>query len=157
MGLDFDFSRLDAQDILDLAVFVEEEARDHYEQLETWMRQGGSDEAAKFFGKMVVLEANHLKVVTDKRKALFGDAPPRHTSNIAWEVEAPDYDSIGASLTLEQAFEIARGAEQRAHDYYAGAIDFATDPQVADLLEELRKAELEHLRLLDDWQSRLRP
>jgi len=155
MGLDFDFSRLDARDTLDLAGYVEEEARDHYDHLVKWMESQGNDDAAAFFAKMVRWEAAHLEQVRSQRKALFGDAPVRHASNIAWEVEAPDYDAMGGEVSLEQAFEIARGAETRARDYYAGALEYASDPKVIEILEGLRDSEIEHLRVLDEWQSRL--
>jgi rubrerythrin len=155
MGLDFDFSRLDAQDALDLAIFVEEEARDHYEYLVKWMESQGNSEAAEFFRKMARWEVAHLDQVTAQRKELFGDAPARYASNVAWEVEAPDYDAMGKKVSLEEAFEIARGAETRARDYYAGALEYASDPKLVEILEGLRDAEIHHLKTLDEWEAKL--
>ena len=59
MGLQVDFSRLDAQDVLDIAIQVEQEAEDNYEQLATWLAADGNDETARFFKKMAGFEAKH--------------------------------------------------------------------------------------------------
>lgn len=155
MGLDFDFSMLDAQGVLDLAVYVEEEAEDNYDQLAGWMDAAGNEDAAQFFRRMAVRERRHREQITTRRRELFGDTPPKYSRNIAWEVEAPDYDALGRSPTLTDAFDLAMGAEQRAHDYYAGALEYADDDRVSELLEWLRKAEMEHQRLLDEEKERL--
>jgi rubrerythrin len=46
------------------------------------------------------------------------------------------------------------GAETRAHDFYAGALDYIEDPQLAELFEWLRKAEVEHQRMLGEEMER---
>lgn len=154
MGLDFDFSRLDAQDVLDLAIFVEEEAEDNYETLVSWMENRGNREVADFFRKMARLEALHGKQIREQREKMFGDAAPRHTRNIAWEVETPDFESMGDEITLSDAFLFALGAETRAFDYYSGALEYTNDPEVTALLEGLRDAEREHQRLLEREMAR---
>jgi rubrerythrin len=154
MGLQVDFSRLDAQDVLDIAIQVEHEAEDNYEQLATWLAADGNDEAARFFKKMAGFEAKHREQLTAKRTALFGDAPPRHSDNAAWEVEQPAYEAIGSAVTLDQAFELAMDAERRAGDYYGEALEYAADPQVIELFEALKKAEFDHLRMLREQRAR---
>lgn len=155
MGLTLDFSKLDAMDALDIAVFVEAEAADAYEQLAGFMDAKGEAEAADFFRRMIRLEQLHGVQVAALRRDLYGDAPARYTHNIAWEVEAPDFDRVGPSLDLRQAYEIALGAETRAHDFYAGAVEYARDDRVEELLEGLRKAELEHQRILREEMAKL--
>jgi rubrerythrin len=149
MGLDFDFSRLDAQDVLDLAIFVEEEAKESYEQLVAWMKNQGNDEASEFFGRMARLEELHGRQIADLRHSMFGDVPPRHTRNIAWEVETPDFQAMGRDVSLQDALLFALGAETRAWDYYNGALEYIHEPEVIRLLEGLRDAEKEHQRLLE--------
>ena len=155
MALHVDFSRLDAQDVLDLAIQVEQEAEDNYEQLSSWMAGDGNTAAAQFFKKMAGFEAKHREQLGQRRELLFGDASPRHSDRAAWEVEQPDYASIGRAVTLEQAFELAMEAERRAGDYYAEAIDYASDPAVIELFRGLKRAEDEHLRLLEEQRARL--
>ncbi len=155
MALEIDFSRLDAQDVLDLAIHVEEEAQENYEQLAGWMESDGNEEVAAFFGKMATLEQRHRDQLAAQRQRLFGDAKPRHSSRAVWEVEQPDYDSLGKHPSLEQAFELAMDAERRAGEYYGSALDYASDPQVIKLFESLRKAEEEHLRLLREMRTKV--
>lgn len=155
MPLHVDFSRLDARDVLDVAIQVEQEAEDNYEQLAGWMDAAGNDTAADFFRRMAIWERRHREQIMIRRRDLFGDAPPKYSRNIAWEVETPDYEALGRSPTLAEAFELAMGAEQRAHDYYQGALEYAADERVTELLEWLRKAEIEHQRMLDQEKARL--
>jgi rubrerythrin len=154
MTLDIDFSKLDAQDVLDLAILVEQEAEDNYEQLASWMEADGKSEVAAFFAKMAKLEERHRAQITEQRQQLFGDAPARHSSRAVFEVEQPDYDDIGADITLEGAFELAMNAERKAGDYYGSALDYASDPQVIALFENLKKAEQDHMRLLQEQKDR---
>lgn len=155
MGLHVDFSRLDAQDVLDLAIQVEQEAEDNYEQIAAWLTSDGNTAAADFFTKMSGFEAKHRQQLEQRRQQSFGDAPPRHSDDAPWEVEQPDYASIGRAMTLEQAFELAMEAERRAGDYYGEALEYASDPEVVDLFRGLKRAELEHLRLLEEWREKL--
>ena len=149
MGLDFDFSKLDAQDVLDLAIFVEEEAQDHYQQVAGWMEGKGNMEAASFFHRMAGWEARHREQIAERRRAMFGDAPAKHTRALALEVESPDYDAMSLDMSLRAALDVALAAERRAHDYYDEAVDFVSEPTVVSLLEGLRAAELEHQRMLE--------
>jgi len=154
MGMDFDFSMLDAMDILDLAIYVEQEAEDNYDQLAAWSRHD-NPEATAFFEKMAGWEKLHGSQVTEKRKELFGDTPPKYSSNVAWEVEVPDFDKIGDDLTLEQALEIAYDAETRAREYYEGVMEYISDEETLALVEDLRDAEIKHQKLVKEQMDQL--
>jgi rubrerythrin len=154
MVLEIDFSRLDAQDVLDVAIDVEKEAEENYEQLAGWMSADGNDEVARFFTKMAGLERLHRDQIAEHRHALFGDAPARHSSRAVWEVEQPEYGEIDGEMSLEKAFDVAMDAERRAGEYYANALDYASDPQVVTLFQRLRDSEAEHLRLLREQRER---
>jgi rubrerythrin len=56
MALQVDFSRLDQQDVLDLAIQVEQEAEDSYLQLADWVGSDGNREASEFFARMAGFE-----------------------------------------------------------------------------------------------------
>lgn len=154
MGMEFDFSMLDAMDVLDLAVFVEQEARENYEQLAVWA-DTDSPEAAAFFRRMAGLEARHESQIAEQRKALFADAPARYTENVAWEVETPDYAAVGSSFSLDEAFKLALAAEERAEAYYRGVLEYVSDPRTESLVNSLADAEVEHQRLLQAEIARL--
>jgi rubrerythrin len=147
MGVDMDFSKLDAMDILDLACFFEQEAAETYHQLTAWAEKN-SPEAAEFFRRMARLETAHDSQIEERRRALFGDKPSRYTDAAPWEVEVPDFDKVGSSFTLREAYELALGAEQRAEAYFRQAKDFIADAEAVAILEELAEEEFEHQRLL---------
>ena len=154
MALQVDFSRLDQQDVLDLAIQVEQEAEDSYLQLADWVGSDGNREASEFFTRMAGFEARHRQQLVSRRQELFGDAPPRHSSKAAWEVEQADYDRIGRAVGLEQAFALGMEAERRAGQYYSEAVAYASDPKVVDLFRTLAKAEEDHLRMLQSQRDR---
>jgi rubrerythrin len=155
MALEMDFSKLSGTDVLDMAIAIEDEAQLYYEQLADWVNGGTKGEAADFFRRMATREERHRQQIEAQRDRLFGDAPPSNAAKVSWAVEAPDFDAVPTDVTLRKAFDVAIDAETRAHDFYAGAIDFVTDEKVADLFEGLRQAEAEHKRLLADEMARL--
>jgi rubrerythrin len=154
MALEVDFSRLDAQDALDIAIVIEDEAQLAYEHLADWVAGDGNTEAAEFFKRMAGREKRHKEEIAARRAEIFGDRPPRHDEAAPWEAEVPDYESLGKNVTLEDAFNVAMGAETRAHDFYAEALEYVHEPQVVELFEWLKKAEVEHQRMLTEEMNR---
>jgi rubrerythrin len=155
MALEMYFSKLSGTDVLDMAIAIEDEAQLYYEQLADWVKSGTNGEAADFFRRMATREERHRQQIVAQRERLYGDAPESNAAKVSWAVEAPDFDAVPTDLSLRKAFEVAMDAESRAHDFYAGALDFVTDQQVAELFEGLRRAEAEHKRLLRDEMARL--
>lgn len=156
MGMDFDFSMLKPMDILDLAIFVEEEAQEHYEQLASWVKDPSDPKVPAFLAKMAGLEALHRRQLAELREKKFGSTPANYSSNIAWEVEMPDYEKLGDTLSLAQALELAVDSEERAYQYYTEAKEYFSDEESLDLLEKLRLSELEHKRMLEEEIARLK-
>ena len=154
MALKVDFSRMDGRDALDIAIVIEDEAQLAYEHLADWVGSDGNTEAADFFKRMAVREKRHKEEITQRRAELFGDVPARHDEAAPWEAEVPDYESLGRNVSLEDAFDVAMGAETRAHDFYAEAIDYIEAPEVVELFDWLRKAEIEHQRMLAEEMKR---
>ena len=150
-----DFSMLKPMDILDLAIYVEQEARAHYEQLAAWAEAEGGGPVVDFLHRMAGLEELHRSQLEELRKKKFGDTPPNYTENLAWDVESPDYDSAGPGMTLRQALELARDAEVRAYEYYSEAAGYLSDPEALELIGKLRDSELDHKRLLEEQIARL--
>ena len=154
MALKVDFSRMDGRDALDIAIVIEDEAQLAYEHLADWVEGDGNAEAAEFFKRMAVREKRHKDEITERRATLFGDVPARHDEAAPWEAEVPDYESLGREVSLEDAFNVAMGAETRAHDFYAEALDYIENPEVVELFDWLRKAEIEHQRMLGEEMKR---
>jgi len=147
MAVDFDFSMLDAMDVLDLACFIEREAAQNYVLLASWAEKNSPD-AAKFFHRMVGLENQHDSQLEERRRALFGDKPSRYVDSAPWEVEVPDFDEVGTSFTLDEAYRLALGAEERAEAFFKKAVDYISDPQTVAVLEHLAEEERDHQRFL---------
>jgi len=154
MGLDMDFSKLQPHDVLDLAIFAEEEAQEEYEHLATIMQSGRNREVAEFFRTMAGREKLHRDQVAERRQALYATAKPNLANRAVWGVEAAYEAKADASLSLPAAFKIALDSEKRAHDYYAAALEQPLDATVSRLFENLRKAEIEHMQLLRTEQAR---
>lgn len=156
MTIDLDFSKLSGTDVLDIAIAIEDEAQLYYEQLAGWVGDD-SPEVVDLFKRMAVREKRHHDQIVALRKRLFGDAPRSNAAKVSWAVEEPDVYRVPDDVTLRQAFEVAMESETRAHDFYAGALEYATDATVTELFEGLRQAEAEHQRLLQEEMERLLP
>jgi rubrerythrin len=150
-----DFSALSARDVLDLAILIEEEAAERYEELAHQLETHRTPEAAAFFRSMVRNESIHRARLTERRTRLFGDAPRAVSRAMLWDVEAPDYDETRAFMTVRHAMETALGSETKAHAFFVAALPHVRDPQVRTLLEELRDEELSHQEMVRQEIARL--
>lgn len=139
-----DFAKLSLMDALDLAVLIEEEARDRYQELAEQLEAFHTPDAAVFFRKMIKIEEMHRSELAKRRAKLFGDKPVKVSRSMIFDVEAPEYDQVRASMTPFQALEAAMESEVKAHDFFAGALPQLKDAEVKKLFEELRDEEIEH-------------
>ena len=153
MTIELDFSKLSGTDVLDMAIAIEDEATIYYEQLADWV---GDDkpEVVDFFKRMAVREKRHHDQIVALRERLFGDAPASNAAKVSWSVEEPDVYRVPDDVTLRQAFEVAMESETRAYDFYAGALEYATEDKVTDLFEGLRQAEADHQRMLREEMAK---
>jgi rubrerythrin len=143
-----DFATLTLKDALDLAVQIEEEARDRYAEFAEQMTQFHTPAAAHFFAKMARVEELHRSQLAQRRREQFGDAPVTMSRAMIYDVEAPEYDEARAFMTLRQALGAALHAEVKAHEFFAQFAGQVKDPSVRALFEELAKEELEHQGLV---------
>jgi rubrerythrin len=145
-----DFATLTLRDALDLAILIEEEAKERYEELAAQLELHHTEAAGSFFRRMVGNEAKHGEQLTARRVALFPDAPRTVTRSMLWDVEAPDYDEVRAFMTRRQALQVALRAEQKAHAFFVEALPHVDNADVKKLFEELRDEETEHERLVQE-------
>ena len=157
MGREIDFARLRLQDALDLAILIEEEAEERYQEFAEQMEAFFTPAAAEFFRHMAANEARHGQELRTRRQARFGDTPAAIDRGMLWDVEAPAYDKARAFITPRKVLEIALEAEIKAHDYFASALPHIADADVQKLFEELRGEEVEHQRMVKEELAKQPP
>jgi len=139
-----DLTQLDLMDALDLAILVEQEAMERYEELAAQMREHRTEEAASFFHFMAKAEAKHGADLLAQRASHFGRTPRRVDRSVLWDVEAPGYETVHAFMTLREALNVALDAEVKAYDFFDRALKLPLTPPVKELFEELRQEEIVH-------------
>jgi erythrin-vacuolar iron transport family protein len=139
-----DYPSLSLQDALDLAVLIEEEARDRYLELAEQLEAHHTPGASVFFRRMVHVEEKHRKELEARRRSFFGTAAVRVTRAQLFDVEAPEYDVARAGMTVAAALQAALESEAKAHDFFAAALPQLKDPAVQALFAELREEEEQH-------------
>lgn len=152
-----DFAKLTLCDALDLATIIEEEAKDRYEEFAGQMELHHNPDAAAFFLFMLKIEALHEGRIATRRRELFGDAPRKVKREMIFDVEAPEYDEVRATMTHRQALELALRAEKKAFAFFDEAIKHVSDAEVRALFAELREDEIEHAGLVEKELAKLPP
>ncbi len=152
-----DFSRLSLQDALDLAILIEEEAEERYQEFAQQMETHHTPEAAQFFHHMAGNESKHGSELAARRKALFANAPRKVDRAMLFDVEAPDYDEARAFMTPRQAMQAALKSEEKAYDFFVAALPSVQNAEVKALFAELRDEEVVHQKLVRAELDRLPP
>jgi len=143
-----DYARLDLRDALDLAILMEEEARQRYEEFTKLVGGRYPGDAADVFKLMASYEAKHGEQLRARRRSLFHDAPSRMSMDMLDDAEAPDRGQPRVFMSARDAMEVAMASEQKAWDFFDAALREVKDSGVRSLFEELRAEEAEHKKLL---------
>ena len=157
MSVKIDYATISLQDALDLAILIEEEARDRYSEFVDQMVLHHTDEAARFFREMIDNEVKHEMELKARRISLFGGAPSLVKRSMLWDVEAPDYDQTRAFMTARQAMQVALRSEIKAYQFFEEALPFITNEEVRSLFRELRDEELHHQEMVNRELGKLPP
>ena len=153
-----DFRTLDLKDALDLAISIEEEAKDRYDGFVQQVGGGRyAGDAADMFRLMSGYEAKHCDELRSRRRALFGNAPRGVTVEAIDDVEAPDRGKPRVFMSAHQAMQVALSSEEKARAFFDGALPHVADPHVKALFEELRRDEEDHIRLVRQRLDKLPP
>lgn len=152
-----DFSKLTLQDALDLAILIEDEAKERYDEFADQMEIHHTPEAATFFRLMSKYEAKHGEELTERRVRLFKNASCHVSRAMLFDVEAPEYDEARAFMTPRQAMTSALHAEEKAYAFFAAALPQIKDADVKALFEELKEEEVEHQDMVKRELARLAP
>ena len=150
-----DFARLNLQDALDLAILIEEEAKERYQEFQKIVGGRYPGDASDVFRTMAAAEEKHRAELVERRQKLFKNARRRVDRSWFEEVEAPDRGKPRVFMGPKQAFQVALESEQKAHDFFAGALKHVKDAQVKKLFEELKGEELEHQKYIKKAMAKL--
>jgi erythrin-vacuolar iron transport family protein len=146
VGLDFE--RLTLRDALDLAVLIEEEARDRYWEFAEQLAAHDTPEVSDFFARMARIEDRHRSELLERRTTLFGNAPPTVDRRQIFDVEAPGYEEARAFMGVRQALETVLASEVKAYAFFEEALPRVKDPELKALFKELRDEEIHHQALV---------
>jgi rubrerythrin len=146
---ELDFGRIDLRDALDLAILIEEEAKERYQEFTKTVGGRYAGDASVVFRKMVVAEEKHGAQLAQIRESLFPGEPRRITRDMIDNVEAPMTIRGRYSMSANAAMEIAIESEQKAWDFFSRASAAAADPRVKRLFLDLRDEEREHRAMLE--------
>ncbi len=152
-----DFATLTLQDALDLAILIEEEAKERYQEFQKIVGGRYKGDASDIFRNMAVNEGKHHAELLARRQKLFQDAPPRVDRSWFEEIEAPDRGTPRVFMGPKQAFQVALESEEKAHDFFAEALPHVKDPQVQKLFEELKAEEIKHRKYIEKAMAKLPP
>lgn len=142
---------LSLQDALDLAILVEQEAQERYEEFNRQIGSSRSGDAGEFFSQMARNEAQHGAELKKKRTELFGNLSTRMSLEKLYQyqnIEAPEFDRAHSFMSTKQALLIALDCEQKAFDFFDRAAHLVQDESVRSLFNELKQEELHHLRMV---------
>jgi rubrerythrin len=152
-----DYASLTLQDALDLAILIEEEARDRYMEFTRVVGGRYAGDASDMFRLMASYETRHGAELAERRRARFGDAPSRVSREQLYDVEAPDPGKPRVFMSARQALEVALSSEEKAFDFFSSALPYVKDEEVRVLFEELRGEERKHQELVRAKLERLPP
>lgn len=143
-----DFATMPLKDALDLAILIEEEAKERYEEFADQMTKHRNATVASFFRFMAANEEKHGAELLARRRQLFKEAPSAVGRQMLFDVEAPEYDEVRAFMTSREALQAALRAEKKAYAFFNEALPRISDPVVKKLFEELRGEEVLHQDLV---------
>ncbi len=155
MSHDIDFSTLNLRDTLDLAIAIEEEAKERYDEFAEQLDAHDTPEVAKFFRCMSVNEVKHAEVLAAQRAELFGNEPTTADTSVIYDIEAPDYDGARAFMSIQAALELALNSEIKAYEFYHGALPSVTDDSIKELFARLRDEEVRHQEMIKEIMTKV--
>jgi erythrin-vacuolar iron transport family protein len=152
-----DFATLSLKDALDLAILIEDEARERYEEFVDQLELHHTMEAAQFFRHMAVNETKHGDELSARRKELFGDAPRTVTGACCGTSRRRSTTRRACSCRRATPWKSRSTPRRRPTISSPAALQHVTDPEVKALFEELRDEEIEHQHLVNQHLAKLPP
>ena len=155
MSSDIDFGQLSLRDTLDLAISIEEEAKERYDDFAEQMDTHRTAETAKFFRFMAGNEIKHAEKLAAQREELFGDEPSTADTSMLYDIEAPEFDTARAFMSVRAALDVAMTSEAKAYEFYDEALAKISDAEVRELFLELRDEEAKHQEMIKEIMAKV--
>ena len=155
MSHDIDFAALTLRDTLDLAIAIEEEAKERYDEFAEQLDAHRTPEVAKFFRFMSANEVKHAEVLAAQRAQRFANEESTADTSLIFDVEAPAYDGARAFMSIQDALDVALSSEIKAHDFYNDALPSLDDDSVKELFVKLRDEEVRHQEMIKEIMTRV--
>lgn len=155
MSTDIDFKNLNLRDTLDLAIAIEEEAKERYDEFSEQLDAHHNPEVAKFFRFMSANEIKHAEVLSAQRAELFSDEASTADTSVLFDIEAPDYDGARAFMSINDALELSLSSEIKAYEFYHQALPSVDDENVKKLFARLRDEEVKHQTMIKEIMAKL--
>lgn len=155
MSNDIDFSNLSLRDTLDLAIAIEEEAKERYDEFSEQLDAHHNPEVAKFFRFMAANEVKHAEVLAAQRAELFGDEASTADTSVLFDIEAPDYDGARAFMSINDALDLSLSSEIKAYEFYHQALPSVQDETVKALFVRLRDEEVKHQTMIKEIMAKV--
>jgi rubrerythrin len=155
MSQDIDFSQLSLRDTLDLAISIEEDAKERYDDFAGQMDAHRTPDSAKFFRFMAANEVKHAEKLAAQRQDLFGDEPSTADTSVLYDIEAPEFDAARAFMSVRAALDVAMESEVKAYEFYDNALAEISDAEVRELFLQLRDEEAQHQELIKEIMAKV--
>ena len=147
----------DLDTFLAYSVALEEEAAERHDELADMMEVHHNPEVAVTFRKLARYSRLHAREIRDRSKG--HDLPVIAPWDFGWEgMEGPETADIGDVdylMSTLAALKIAKGNEQRAHDFYFDISRNSPDETGRAMAGEFADEEQEHLDLLGAWIEKI--
>lgn len=146
------------KDSLELAIQIELQAKERYEE---FARQIGSitkGDAGDFFSSMALSEAKHAEELINKHASLFGNQ--KHEIFIEdyyeyLEAEAPAFDRSEVFMTVKAALNVALDSEIKAYQFYKKLSELSFDENVKSFFCELMEEEKLHQKMAEEQLGKI--
>lgn len=149
--------KIDAlEDFLGIAVHVEQEAADHFDNLSVAMTKSGNDEVATLFKQLAGYSRLHLGQAKARAEA-FGVTENMMPDHIWPDYRTPEQTDLWAgdsNLSRLDGLKAALQGERRGYEFYYAVEKTTKNKEVADSARAFVKEEAEHVRILEAWIAR---
>ncbi|MBI2518838.1 MAG: ferritin family protein [Bdellovibrio sp.] len=152
-----DFATLNLQDALDLAILIEDEAKERYQEFVRQLGPLRSGNATEFFVFMAKNETKHSAYLSAQRKKIFGNNPSTVTQDMLIEIqeaEAPEFYQVRSFMSQRRALEVALACEIKAYNFYDKCLAFVKNQDVKKLFIELKREEVKHQEMVREMLDR---
>ncbi len=148
------FESLSSREVLALAIHVERANAERFRTFAYVFRKYDEEVAARF-EELALEEERHEEILLGWFHARFGkEIPQVREVDVKGVIESVDMDEsehlIFDSLEPKRVYELAHGAEVGARRFYLDAAKLSSDPDLADLYQELAVLEEGHASWLEE-------